>query len=234
MSLSLTQAAPRHRHSHSHLSSSPHSLSSILTLHSHQPLLSRALSLSLSLTFCPSGSTHSQQWNFQPGPGFRIGTRVAVEANGSPVGWGTQSCNRKKQYSGREGRNQYPAREKRRNPTQTQQRVEAESTGLMMPKEPQVSGRIYPESLFPSQMVMGFFNSRCHSWRLAAPSAVSLCGVLGLTLLKKIFFLLQGCDSHGHKTSRFLAVLNSHYTLTCTAQQECCLMIPTTPDTSRK
>lgn len=42
---------------------------------------------------------------------------MAVAANGSPVGWGTLRCNRKKQarHSGREGRNQYPDRQKREN-----------------------------------------------------------------------------------------------------------------------
>lgn len=56
---------------------------------SHRLLPGTATTSSLSL----SPSAPSQRWNFtlllivQPGPGFRIGTRVAVAANGSRAGW---------------------------------------------------------------------------------------------------------------------------------------------------
>lgn len=38
------------------------------------------------------------------------------------------------------------------------------------------------------------------------------------------------CDSHGHITWGFFTVLNSHYTLICNTQQECCRINQITPD----
>lgn len=70
-----------------------------LTPHSHQPLLSLSHRLPLRLhpfsvveTFLPSWLHQVQAYG-----GFRTGTRVAVAVRGSPVGWGTQSGNRKEQ-----------------------------------------------------------------------------------------------------------------------------------------
>lgn len=154
----------------------------------------------------------------QPGPGFRTGTRVTVQANGSPAGWETQSCNRKKQDSGQEGRNRCPDREKRGKLTPD---VAKDGSRKHRPADVQgVTGisETHPASLFPSHTVTGVSNSNCSFWRLAAPwASVTLQSSQPYPTVAfhthKI--LLQGCDSHGHKTLGSFAVLNSHYTLIC-------------------
>lgn len=166
----------------------------ILMLHSHQPLHDLSLSHLLSL-------------KLQPDASFSTGTRVAVAASGSPVRWGTQSCNRKTRQCSRGWESVPRLGEKkeldpRHGKGQSRKHRPDDVKGVTSILE------IYPVSPPLHIQSQGFLTQIAISGGWLHLDQSHSAEHLVLPYFSHTKILLQGCDSLGYKTLEFFAILN--------------------------